>query len=281
MRIVALGDIHSNHVALETCLNWIYHNNIDGIDFLGDYISDFPYPQKTLELIRKAQKDYRTWFVRGNREDYMINHHKNPDNDNWLYNSQSGSLLYTYANLTDEDITFFENMPLSLDVCIENCIPFTICHAVPQSNNTLLIPNTEEAIKILGEMKNNLLICGHLHKPYIYSKDDKTIANGGSVGFPTNGQACAQFILAEYNNEKWTPSIISIPYDTELLIAEYKSSGLLTKSNIWAKSIIATLRTGRNYNDECIELVSKMCSERNKSFSDEALWVEAANLIGL
>ncbi|HAN21737.1 MAG TPA: hypothetical protein DCP51_08725 [Clostridiales bacterium] len=50
MKIALLADIHSNYVALEACLHYIDSNHFDGIVFLGDYISDCPYPQKKLNL---------------------------------------------------------------------------------------------------------------------------------------------------------------------------------------------------------------------------------------
>ena len=115
MRIAAMGDIHSNHIALEACMRWVYQNDIDGIAFLGDYVSDCPYPQKTMQILRNIPPAYKTWFVRGNREDYMLEHRRNLT-EGWEYNSQSGSLLYTFENLTGGDLRFFEDMPAAFDM---------------------------------------------------------------------------------------------------------------------------------------------------------------------
>ena len=280
MRIAALGDIHSNHYALEACLDWIGKNNIDGIAFLGDYISDFPYPQKTIEFLRNIPQKYMTWFIRGNREDYMINHHKNP-NDNWCYNSQSGSLLYTYENLTAEDIGWFEKMPICLNIDIIKDAPITICHGSPHTTRYLVYPNTKESDEIINNMNNELLICGHCHQAYIYTKNGKTIANGGAAGFPVNGQTKAQFVVAEFNGDKWTPEIISVEYNIEKAVEEFFESGLIDKANIWARMIIDEIRTGRNYSNECVELVSKLSQKRNLPFNDEQLWIEAYNSLDI
>ena len=45
MLIAAFGDIHSNHFALEACLDVVERMGIDGIVFLGDYVSDCPCPE--------------------------------------------------------------------------------------------------------------------------------------------------------------------------------------------------------------------------------------------
>lgn len=280
MKIAALGDIHSNHYALEACLNWIYNNHIDGIAFLGDYVSDFPYPQKTLGILKTIPHKYKTWFIRGNREEYLINHHKKPNN-NWQYNSQSGSLLYTYENLKTEDIEWFEKMPMTKDIEAVKDFPFTICHGSPKTTRYLFSPDTKESDEIIDNMENDLLICGHSHLSYIYNKNGKTIANGGSVGVPVNGQTDAQFIVATFQNNQWHPEIISVKYDIEKAVAEFYECGLIEKANIWAKTIIATIKTGNHYNDKCIKLITKLSQERNLPFNDESIWVEAYNTLNI
>ena len=281
MKIAALSDIHSNHIALKTCLDWIDRNNINGIAFLGDYISDFPYPQKTLSLLKEISLKYKTWFIRGNREDYMINHHKKP-NDDWCYNSQSGSLLYTYENLTNDDIAFFEQIPISTEIDIIKSNPITICHGSPDNNRTLLYPNTTEIDEVVTNLNNRLLICGHSHQPFIYKKNGKIIANGGSVGFPPgNGQTNSQFIVAEYKNNNWNVEIVSLKYDIDKAINEFYESDLITKGNIWTKAIIATIKTGADYNGKCISLINKICKERNQPFNTEEIWIETAEIVEL
>lgn len=37
MKIAVMGDIHSNHVAFETCINHALDRNVDEFIFLGDY----------------------------------------------------------------------------------------------------------------------------------------------------------------------------------------------------------------------------------------------------
>ena len=43
-------DIHGNHAAFEQCLKYALTNNIDKFIFGGDYLGEFPYPQKTMEM---------------------------------------------------------------------------------------------------------------------------------------------------------------------------------------------------------------------------------------
>ena len=108
--IAVLSDIHSNHIALEACIDYIEKRNINHLIFLGDYVSNCAYPQKTMELIYKLAQDKTCWFVRGNREELLVNHADGAD-DGWTIPSTvTGSILYTYNELSEKDVQFFKEL---------------------------------------------------------------------------------------------------------------------------------------------------------------------------
>ena len=116
MRIAVMADIHSNHIALETCFAEAQRRNAEIFIFLGDYLGDLAYPQKTLEYLDGIKKKYPCIFIRGNKEDYWINH-KNGKHRDWVWEagrSGSGMLAYVYNHLTLEQIENFEKMPISM-----------------------------------------------------------------------------------------------------------------------------------------------------------------------
>lgn len=55
MPIAVLSDIHSNFPALEKCVSYCLDRQIRTFLFLGDYLGDLAYPQKTMELCRQAE----------------------------------------------------------------------------------------------------------------------------------------------------------------------------------------------------------------------------------
>ena len=77
MDIAVLSDIHSNHSAFQACFDYAVGKGITNFVLLGDYITDAPYPQKTMELIYVIRKYFNCWMVRGNREEYLLNYVKN------------------------------------------------------------------------------------------------------------------------------------------------------------------------------------------------------------
>lgn len=281
MKIAILGDIHSNHIALEACMERIYAENVDGIAFLGDHISDCPYPQKTMEILYNIPKNYKTWFIRGNREDYMLRH-ANSLSDEWSYCSQSGSLLYTYENLTGSDLRFFEAMPIGMEIKLDGYEPFSICHGSMQSNSFLFHGDSQKTRDALSESATRLTICGHWHTPYVYSFEGKTIINTGSVGNPLNDRHSATFVLLTADSEgQWQYEHIYVPFDIERAVKEFYQSGLIRKADVWSRAYIAAMCEGVNYNIECVNIVKKLCKESGKDFSDESLWQKAAEILNI
>lgn len=278
MRLAVLGDIHANHKALEAVLAHIYAGEYDGLVFVGDYITDCPYPRKTIEILRNIPQKYRTWFIRGNREDYIIGYRSDPRG--WEYGSKSGALLYTFEELADENIDWLAEMPISIRIELDGCPAFIACHGSPDSNRYLFHTDTPEAERIIDEIDCGLMVCGHSHTPYIFRRRGKMIVNGGALGMPQNGQTCAQFARLEYDGE-WRAEIVSVEYDIEGEVAEFYESGLLQKSAVWGRGIIGTLRHGVNYTVNCLYEVQRLAAEKGLPITDENLWLEAAENIGM
>ena len=98
MRIAVLSDIHSNFHALSAVIADAEKRSPDWWIFLGDYITDCPYPHRTVEFLRDFAETHPCVLIRGNREDYMINQRKSPQP--WEYGSKTGALPLSPAPLS-------------------------------------------------------------------------------------------------------------------------------------------------------------------------------------
>ena len=94
MKAAVLSDIHGNHIALETCMEEIHRRDINKLIFLGDYVGELAYPQKTMALIKELKRNYECYFVWGNKEDYWIDYKKGSKMTWKDNNSTTGMLLY-------------------------------------------------------------------------------------------------------------------------------------------------------------------------------------------
>lgn len=284
MKIAVLSDIHSNYVALEACFNYIEQQGIDGIIYLGDYISDCPYPRKTLKLIHGKSKKYQSWFVKGNREEYLLDYHDHKD-FGWKYSSSSGSLLYTYENLTRSDIEFIGNCKNTIKIELAGCSPIFACHGSPMSSRELLLSGTEKTNNYLGNLEESYLLCGHSHIQFLYSNYGKTVINPGSVGVQTNGQTKSQFAILNWDKGQWLTEFISQEYNIGNILSDFEKSGLNHKAKMWSIAVQKALQTGINYPLMCLELACKLASEAELLCEPfdiaEEFWNEAGKRIGI
>ncbi len=278
MRLAVFSDMHSNEIALSTCLSYADHVGVDGYVFLGDHISDCPYPRRTLDLMRSAAHRHPTWMLRGNREDYLLRHHENPG-DGWKVSSGTGSLLYTYENLTEEDIGFLKQMPITDVIDLPGCPPMRIAHATPTNNNLLIYPGTEALENVLRTCPQQTILSGHSHFQFRYESGGKQMVNPGAVGSPTHGQPKAQFALMTCLSGRWSARLMNVDYDKEAEIRQFGESGLSDMSRVWALAVIKTIRQGGSWATDVMHLARRLYPGDGEI--PEACWEDAAMQLGL
>lgn len=280
MRIAVFSDIHSNSLAFRSSLMRARQIGFDACVLLGDYVSDCAYPERTIDLITEISQKYPTEMIKGNREEYLLNHLKNP-NDNWKYNSRTGSLLYTFENLSRDAVMSFENMPIQKTVSFTGYPPFEIAHGSFVKSRAQVIPGHPDTDEMFSQMKTDLALVGHTHYMFIMQKGRKTVANAGPVGVPSRNMTCACFLMLESRKNTWRPSLNRVEYDISEVIREMDESGLTKASNVWARGIKAMLKTGREYLLEVLDLVKNYSGQTGLSMDDERLWEEAARKLGI
>lgn len=282
MKLAVISDIHSNYMALENALCLVGSLRPEGIIFLGDYVTDFPYPQNTLRLLDECRAEFPCWFVRGNREDYLLRHKDNSD-DGWKYSSSSGSLLYTYENLTAVDLDRFTAMPVSLDIYPESpdgCIPIlTACHASPRATKEWIM-NRPALIEVCtSEIAGSVLLCGHTHRSGVTEANGKRVIFCPSVGLPQDHRPGAKFIMLETNRGVWRYRTMTVDFDKDAMAAEFVRSGLVEKAGIWAQCIIKSMYEERDLAARCVALAWRIAaSERfdGDTVLPEEYWERAA-----
>lgn len=272
MKLAVLSDIHSNYYALKACLDWIRKEEIEGIVFLGDYVSDCAYPQKTMELLYQVKKQYRTWFICGNRDKVIAG----GDIPAYLE-----SMRYTYENLSEDDLAFFASMPIAAEICIDGYPMFSISHGDFKDERAEVLPENEVMQKLLSEMKGRLHLCGHTHLVFEYEKNGKRVVNPGAVGVPQDGTPLAKMAVLESDGSDWAVSLISVGYDVEKTVEEIQESGLFERAGAFSRSVIATMRTGHDYRMECLKLVQGYENAAGVNACDPALWRRAADELGI
>lgn len=281
MKILIMGDIHSNYVAFKKCIEEEI-NNVDKIIMMGDYVSDCPYPQRTMEQVLYLKKYFQTWLIKGNREDYQIMHSKGKL-DFWTQNSSTGSLLYTYQNLSKEDIKLFEKLNDSEIIDLGSGKQIFVCHGTPESNRIGIFPDTSDIKSYISDCCMQIMICAHTHQQFVYSYKDKVLLNPGSIGLPLGSKGKLQYAILEWTKEGMNIQMKNKAYDVQKIICDFESSGLDKMAPIYSKTIKDELVSGYPYMPCTLEKAKELMKQHEHTGEaqniPERYWEEAYRVV--
>ncbi len=278
-KLAVIADVHANYAALEAVLASIRTLSVDGVIFLGDYLTDCPYPERTLRLIRGVMTEYPVWLVRGNREDYLIAHRKYGRPDDWRKGGGSGSLLYTYESLTEEDLDFLEKLPATTEVRLPDAPPIFCCHASPSATKEWLADKPEKMRAALESIPGNLILCGHTHRPASYSFPEGRVLICPSCGLPQGPGG--NFMVLTLKHGRWVERILQADYDLEAFIRDYEASPMPEYAPIWSLSVIRMLRERSSWTAQCVSLTYRLAKRDRYARPIETYWEEAAKKLKL
>lgn len=241
-KIAIISDIHGNSIALNEVLKDIKIKEVDTIINLGDSLYGPLDPKGTFDLLESNN----VISISGNQDRIII---ENLDNKSDLI-----TLEYVKSQLDNEIVEWLKQLPF--DKVLDNEI---YCfHASPQSDSEYLleklnvgfvsIKEFHEIEKLLNDIKQKIIVCGHSHISKIVETDKKLIVNPGSIGLPAYDDELPIYHKMENFNPRANYAIINILGDSisvERLSIDYdfEESARLAETNKrddWAKWI----RTG-------------------------------------
>lgn len=293
LKIGVISDIHSNIVAFKACVAYMEAEKCDEYILLGDYISDTPYARETLDYLYDFVKNHTCHLLRGNREEYMLAQReviqKNMEGQKWIKNSASGNLLFTYEQLTQADLDFFETLPISFSFEKEELPAITCCHGSPANTRELLQFYGENTKEWLEKIDTAYMLCAHTHFSGELEWKGKHYYNSGCVGISIHDYGYAQCMILKDKEEEgekiWEPTFLKIPYDHKKVIRDIYQSGLLKYAPWFINSNIQTLLTGIDNSAKMVELATKLSKEAGEKsvwpLMKDIYFEEAAKKLGI
>ena len=260
MDIAVFSDIHGNYSALQACIDYAVGRGITNFMLLGDYVTDCPSPQKTMEKIYVLKQYFNTYIIKGNREDYLLDYYKSGAG-NWRKGSASGALLYTYENLTQKDFDFFESLQSYGQFEMKGYPSFEYCHGSPGQINELLYREKRNTKKVLTHLKGNYLVHGHTHIQGTYVYRGKKAINPGSVGMPWYYDGKTQFCILHGSSKGWEEEYIQLEYNRKEIIRDFESSDVSRYAPAWAAVSMHTIRTGVDLNQTVLLRAMRLCEQ--------------------
>jgi len=225
MRFAIIGDIHSNIYALKSVLEDIEIRDVDFILCTGDMVGYAPFPNEVIDLVRKSnilsiQGNYDKAI--GNRELVCGCDYK----DEKQLEMAGMSVMFTNMTVTDKNRDYLRALPGELRLKAGN-LEILMVHGSPRKINEYLFEASNEVMEVTGEIKEDILICGHTHKPYYKVINGKHVINSGSVGKPKHGNPNGTYVIVNVDDKDVSVDIIEVLYDFEKTAKAIESNNVL------------------------------------------------------
>lgn len=279
MRVAVVSDIHGNYKALEAFLEYIEEMSVDAVIGLGDYLTDSPYPQRTLSLIYEMQKKYPCHLIRGNREEYLLENRR--QDQGWHICSPNGALYYTYQQVTEMDLDWMEALPSEMVLQLGDCPELTLCHGAPgvmRGNFEFDKPLMEQSMK---NLQTRYLLGGHSHHQTLERLYGKVYLNPGSLGMPVDEQGRhTQFAVMEGSSQNWEIELVTMDYDVDGFLRDFRESGIEEYGLYLTRAVEKTLLTGHNYFYYSVCEACKI-SQNPLPETSEEVWRQVAEVLKL
>lgn len=170
----------------------------------------------------------------------------------WQDGSATGSLLYTYENLTERDFAWFSTLQNHGDEGFAGAPPVYYCHGAPWKTNGTLPEGDPATARRLLKLDAGCILCGHTHRMGMYflpGPGGRYVARAGSVGYPLSTPGQAQMLLLHSTDDgapRWRPEYVFTPYDAPAAVKELSSCGLMDRAPVWTAMTAHALLTGEN-----------------------------------
>lgn len=259
MEIAVLSDIHGNYIALNRCLEYSLSRGIHTFFLLGDYVAEIAYPERTMEILYKLNKEYNCYFIQGNKEEYWLKYLSNGQKGWEDYNSTTGALFYTYQSLTDVDLEFFRQMSPVQEILINTMPQILICHGSPYNISEKMVPNDSRTNQIIDSVEASIILCGHTHVQQKIIHNGKCVLNPGSVGMPLFSKGKTQFLILHGKDKDWTEEFLSLDYDVDKVIDELYEAKLNEHAPYWSLITEHMLRYGNFSHGTILARAMELC----------------------
>jgi predicted phosphodiesterase len=188
MRLAVLYDIHANLPALEAVIADVRREQPDAIVIGGDVVPG-PMPRECLGLLRSLE--IPTHFIPGNGERVTLAQW-NGEEPTEVPEAFRDVIRWNAAQLTDEDARWIASWPKTLS--LEDVL---FCHASPRNDVDVFTRQTpqEKIAPLFGNIREQLVVCGHTHMQFDRMIDKTRVVNAGSVGMSFQGNGAFWLLL--------------------------------------------------------------------------------------
>ena len=231
MRVLVLGDIHSNWVALSAVAE-AEPGPFDACLVTGDLVDYGSDPVRCIRWVR----GHATAVVRGNH-DHAVAQRVAARGGSGFKSIAAAVRPLHWQVLGREEMKFLARLPVTcrLSVGEKN---FFLVHATPRDPmDEYLGEDRGGWAARLEFVEADYVLVGHTHIPFVLDLGKTTVVNPGSVGQPRDGDPRAAYAVIEDGRIE----LRRVAYDLDAAVEHLRASGLRDEAFLAAER---TLRTG-------------------------------------
>lgn len=223
--VAIIADIHGNVAALNTVLEDLKSHSYDSIVVAGDLVLSGPRPTESLETIQNLG----TPTIYGNTDLLVFDEQHSEERLDWVREKIGTDGLNYLKRLPfehritppggqspEDDLLIVHATPTDVtSVLVLQPIPFSHRPVTPE----------EEAQKLLGDAKANLIVAGHLHYAAYGVPCGQRYNIIDSVGFPYDGDHRAGYASVMWDGQQWYVQNHRLNYDYHSVAKDLKAGG--------------------------------------------------------
>ncbi len=221
MRIAIVSDIHGNLPAFEAVLKDLRQTAPDLIFHGGDLAHGGAHPAEVVDRIR----DLGWRGVVGNvdemlpRPDTLADFAKQTPQMHAFWTVVAEMASATREALGAERMAWLDRLPR-----VVTHDSMALVHASPETTWRSPTPESDDAEfeSVYSPLGRQVVIYGHIHRPFIRSMAGMIVANSGSVSLSYDGDRRAAYLLLDDGQ----PAIRRVEYDVDREVQALLASGL-------------------------------------------------------
>jgi putative phosphoesterase len=278
MRLAVLTDIHGNLPALETVLDELRDEPIDGFVIAGDMLAG-PNPVEVLNILQTLN----CWMIRGNQENYILRYFAGNAPDWWYTSKQWGFMRWNYQQLDKELLEFVAALPEQQTISLPGTEAIRVVHGSPRNISELIFPDKDISLLdiALSQIPERVAVFGHTHRSWQMVRNGKLAFNPGALSGNFTGKPGGGYAILSWENTGWKVELRELHYDIDLVGKAFRESGLYACGGAIAHYWLLSLETGINYLPHFIDFAFEMANQAgypDTPFVPDPIWEQASEL---
>jgi predicted phosphodiesterase len=270
MKLAVLADIHANLVALGAVAAHIDAWQPDLVVVAGDVVNRGPCPLECLHFVQDRQQQNGWLLLRGNHEDYVLEHAKPGAPRHGLEFETHRHSYWTYRQLNG-DLSALAAMPFQQRLSAPDGSEVRITHGSMLGKRDGIYPDTPAAeLRRKIEPASALFCVGHTHRPLIRSIDNTLVVNVGSAGLPFDGDPRASYAQLAWQQGEWRARIIRLDYDRKQAERDFYETGFFEGSGPLGFLILDEFHTAQSRLYQWTELYRPLVLAGEMTMSESA-----------